>query len=148
MSESRNIPIVCDMTDAPDTPAERRAEYQQLFDEHLVARDRTASGIRFRFRRSPGVETHVRDLAAKEHACCAFLSFTITGHDDEIWWDSSTVDDPIARQILDQLYELPDTVTDGAEALYRRFGEQGLQIIIIHDDGVRRPASTEELGLA
>ena len=52
----RAIPIVCDMTDAPDTAVERIAEYQLLFEQHLVGRERTAHGIRFRLRADDGSE--------------------------------------------------------------------------------------------
>ena len=56
-------PIVCDMTDARDTLAERVGEYERLFGEALVGREHTDTGIRFRFRADPGVEDWVRDLA-------------------------------------------------------------------------------------
>src|SRR5689334_6978255 len=98
---SSTPPIVCDMTDAPDAAVERLAEYQTLFATALIGRERTVDGIRFRFRAEPGLEEQVRSLAAREKACCAFFNFTINRHDDEIWWNSSVVDDDIARQILD-----------------------------------------------
>ena len=139
-------PIVCDMTDAPDTTTERLAEYERLYTEALIGRERTDDGIRFRFRARPGLEERVRDLAAREKACCAFFSFAISVHGDEVWWDSSVVDDPLARQILDEMYHLPDTITDGATALFERFSDQGLQVMI-NDGGTLRPATTDELGL-
>jgi hypothetical protein len=140
-------PIVCDMTDAPDTTTERLAEYERLFTEALIGRERTHDGIRFRFRADPGLEDWVRDLAARDKACCAFISFAVTVHDDEVWWDRSVVDDDVARQILDELYRLPDTVTDGGPALLDRFSEQGLHVMI-NDGGALRPATTAELGLS
>jgi hypothetical protein len=142
-----NPPIVCDMTDAPDTAVKRLAEYQTLFATSLIGRERTTEGIRFRFRAAPGLEDQVRDLATREQACCAFFTFTITVHDDEIWWDSSIVDDDIARQILDQMCQLPDTAGEGVDALFERFGDDGLTVVI-NDDGTMRPATREELGLA
>lgn len=142
------IPIVCDMTDAADTSVERLAEYGQLFADALVSRERTADGAnRFRFRADPGIEDRVRVLAAKEQACCAFFDFTVTAHGDEVWWDATTVDDPIAQQILDELYQLPDTVDDGVASLFERFDAQGLRIVT-HENGVLRPATREELGIA
>jgi hypothetical protein len=141
------IPIVCDMTDAPDTSEERLAEYQQLFADALVGRERLTDGTnRFRFRADPGVEDRVRSLAAKEKACCGFLDFTITADGDEVWWDTTTVDDPIAQQILDEMYRLPETAGDGVAALFERFDEQGLKIMT-NDDGVMRPATPEEIGI-
>jgi hypothetical protein len=146
-ASSPTPPIVCDMTDAPDTTTERLAEYQRLYTEALIGRERTDDGIRFRFRDRPGLEDWVRDLAAREKACCAFFSFTVTVHGDEVWWDSSVVDDDIARQILDEMYRLPDTITDGGPALFDRFSEQGLKVMI-NDGGALRPATTAELGLS
>lgn len=141
-----NPPIVCDMTDAPDTTAERLAEYERLYTEALIGRERTDDGIRFRFRALPGLEERVRDLAAREKACCAFFSFAITVHGDEVWWDATVVDDDLARQILDEMYNLPDTITDGATALFDRFSQQGLQVMV-NDSGTLRAATTAELGL-
>lgn len=134
------------MTDAPDTAVERLAEYQSLFAQSLIGREHTEDGIRFRFRVAPGLEARVRDLVAREQACCAFFSFTVVTRGDELWWDATVVDDDIARQILDELYRLPDTVADGASALLERFGNQGLRVSI-NDGGALRPATPEELGL-
>ena len=138
-------PIVCDMTDAPDTAADRLAEYGRLFTEALTGRERVGDGIRFRFRADPGLEEWVRDLAAREKACCAFFTFDIAVRDDEVWMDASVVDDPLARRILDEYYLLPDSVADGAAALFDRFTEQGLQVMIRDEDGLR-PATPAEHG--
>jgi hypothetical protein len=100
------IPIVCDMTNAPDTPESRLAEYRELFATALVARERTETGIRFRLRGD--VLEQVRALAAKENQCCAFFEFEVTVDGDEVVWDASVVDDPVAREILEDLYRLPD----------------------------------------
>jgi hypothetical protein len=108
-----NPPIICDMTGAADTISERMAEYRRLFTQSLLGRDRTGTGIRFRFRADKGLEDWVRDLAGREQACCAFFSFTVTANDDEVWWDASVIDDDMARQILDEFYRLPDTFAHG-----------------------------------
>ena len=126
-SAAASTPIVCDMTDAPDTDAERLAEYQRLFAQALVGRERTPGGTRFRFRAEPGVEAWVRDLAAREKACCAFFTFTVTCLDGEVLWDASVVDDEVARAILDELYALPDTAGEGADALEDRLTRRGLR---------------------
>jgi hypothetical protein len=111
-------PIVCDMTTAPDTPAQRLAEYRRLFATALVGRDRTAAGIRFRFRAGDGarprdrdrdrVEAWVRDLAAREKACCAFFDFDVRTAGDEVHWYATVVDDDVARAVLEEFYALPD----------------------------------------
>ena len=62
--------VVCDMTGAPDTGAERLAEYGRLFEAAFVARERTSpSGIRWVLRADPGIEAWAADLAARENAC-------------------------------------------------------------------------------
>jgi hypothetical protein len=115
-------PVVCDMTSAPDTPAERIAEYRRLFAQSLLGRDRTSTGIRFRFRADAGLEDWVRDLARREKSCCAFFSFTVTARDGEVWWDASVIDDDIAREILDEFYRLPDS------SVGQSVGQQVLEI--------------------
>ncbi len=143
---SQPIPIVCDMTDAPDTTEERLAEYRRLFGSELRSRERTDTGIRFRFGVRDGLADEVRDLAAREKACCAFFDFDVREHGDEITWDASVVDDPIARQILDEYYALPDTLDGSVADLFDRFADKGLEIVI-DDDGVLRPATDADLGI-
>jgi hypothetical protein len=101
-------PIACDMSGAPDTLDERLAEYRRLFTDALTARERTETGVRFRLRADPDVEARVRDLAARELACCAFFAFDIRRAGAELWWDASVPDDDAAREILDLLYGLAD----------------------------------------
>jgi hypothetical protein len=103
--------VACDMSSAPDTPAERRAEYRRLFTGFLTGRARSDAGITFRFRADPGVEEWVSDLAAREKACCAFFSCTVTAAGQEVRWDVSVIDDDLARQILAEFYRMPDTLS-------------------------------------
>src|SRR5690348_13208400 len=81
---STEIPIACDLSEAPDTGPQRMAEYQRLFTTAFVGRERTAGGIRFRLRADDGVEAWVRDLAAREKACCPFFDFDVTTADGEV----------------------------------------------------------------
>jgi hypothetical protein len=113
-AEPERIPIVCDMSAAVDTLPERIEAYRALFADALVGRSRTGDGIRFRFARRPGVEARVLDVAAREKACCAFFSFVVSVHGDEVWWDASVVDDQAARAVLDGFYDLPSTLADPA----------------------------------
>jgi hypothetical protein len=131
-SPATTTPIVCDMTSAPDTGPERLMEYQRLFTQALVGRERTAEGIRFRLRADDGIEAWVRDLAAREKACCAFFDFSVTSDEDEVHWDATVIDDDTARAILDEFYDLPDTVAKGVEGLENRLIERGLQITANH----------------
>jgi len=112
MSQARKIApgkplVVCDMSGAPDTPAERAAEYRRLFNQALTARERSDAGIRFRFRADPGVADWVRDLADREKACCTFFNFTVTADNEEVRWDASVIDDVAARRVLAEFYRLP-----------------------------------------
>ena len=104
--------IACDMTEAPDTPAERIAEYRRLFGQHLLGRDRSAAGrLRFRLRAADGVEEWVRDLAAREKACCPFFEFSISTVDGAVEWDVSVPDGEMAQAVLDEF----DRTTSGAD---------------------------------
>jgi hypothetical protein len=123
------MPIVCDMSTAPDTGPQRLAEYDRLFSSHLLGRERTGEGIRFRLRTDPGVEVWVRDLAAREKACCAFLDSHIVVEGDQVLWDITTIDDDIAQAILDDYYDLPDTAGTDPDELERRLSAKGLQFI-------------------
>jgi hypothetical protein len=127
--DTQDTQIVCDMTTAPDTAQERIAEYGRLFAEALIGREKTAQGIRFRFRAAPGIEAWVRDLAGREKACCAFYDFTVTAVDDQVLWEATVVDDDVARALLAEFYALPDTVGQGEKALLDRFTGLGLRVI-------------------
>ena len=120
---------MCDMTGAPDTGPQRLAEYRRLFAAALVGRERTAQGIRFRFRAEAGVQEWVRDLAAREKACCGFFAFEVTRSGGQVLWDAAVVDDHSARLILEEFYALPDTAGQGADALEDRLAHQGLPFI-------------------
>jgi hypothetical protein len=123
-----STPIVCDMSSASDTAEERLAEYRRLFTQALIGRERTAGGIQFRFRTAPGVESWVRDLAAREKACCAFFAFAVATHGDEVRWDAAVIDDDIARAILDEFYALPDTLLENLDGLRERLSHQGVAV--------------------
>lgn len=125
------------MTDARDTLAERVGEYERLFAEALVGREHTDTGIRFRFRADPGVEDWVRDLAAREKACCAWYDFGVDVSSGEVRWDLRVPDDDVARQLLEDFYRLPDTIRAGAAALLQQFSDGGLQVKLRENDTMR-----------
>jgi hypothetical protein len=139
-------PIVCDMTDAPDTAAERIAAYERLFAQTLICRRRTDTGIQFRFRADPGVVDWVRDLAAREKACCTWADSDITVQDGEVWWDWRAPEDDVAQQILHDFYDLPDTIIAGPDAILDQIADKG-QYVMVRDEGTLRPATPAELGL-
>jgi hypothetical protein len=127
-------PIVCDLTGAPDTAEQRMAEYGRLFAQSLAGRDRTEQRVRLRFRTDGGVEAWVRDLAAREKACCPFYDFGISATGGEVWWDISLVDggandDPdTARIMLDEFYDAPDNVAGGVAGMKERLANSGIAV--------------------
>lgn len=127
-SPDTSVPIMCDMSNASDTDVERAAEYRRLFSRALVARERTAEGIRFRFRAEPGIESWVRDLAAREKACCAFFVYEIAADGDAVVWDAAVPDDDLARALLEEFYALPDTLAAGRYEWRERLADRGVTV--------------------
>jgi hypothetical protein len=129
VEERNSVTVVaCDMTTAADTPQQRVAEYGRLFAGHLVGRERTAEGIRFRFRADEGVEAWVRDLSAREKACCPFADFTIATVDGQVRWDITVIDDDLARAVLDDFYRTPETIGEGWPATQQRLDDLGFTV--------------------
>lgn len=145
--ETNAAKIYCDMTHAPDTAHQRLGAYRELFEQALIAKERTLEGIRFRFRGDDGVEERVQGLAAREKQCCAFFTFGVCRAGGEVLWDATVVDDELARGVLDELYRLPETLDAGPGAAYERFTARGLHVQIDDGTGLRR-ATLDELGLA
>jgi hypothetical protein len=124
----QDTPIVCDMSTAPDTAEQRLAEYHRLFATALISRERTRDSVRFRLRAEPGVEAWVRDLAAREKACCPFFGFDITTTDSgEVVWEATVIDDDTARAVLDEFSVLVEAPQASVGDLRRRFTDRGLE---------------------
>jgi hypothetical protein len=130
--------IVCDFTNAPDTPEERLDAYARLFTMGLIASERTAARMLWRLRYSPEAEALGRELAALENACCAFLTTTVTVVGDELHWNATTIDDPMAAAVLDLLHDLPETIGDGVDALHERFN-QDIGVPLVYEGAVVAP---------
>ncbi len=134
--------VVCDMTGAPDTGEERVAEYARLFETAFVARERTSARVTWRLRADDGIEAWARDLAARENACCAFMTHTITVVGTHVVWEATTIDDPSARAVLDLYYDLPESANAGAKSVWEQYETTGVPIVI--KDGPRtRPATRD-----
>lgn len=136
--------VACDMTSAPDSAQERLAEYARLFDAAFVSRERTAAGVRWRLRADPGIEAWARDLAARENACCAFMTVAVTLAGEHVLWDASTIDDPVARGVLDLFYELPSNRSPDVGAMHSRFDRIGVPVVIT-EGAVTRSATAAEI---
>jgi hypothetical protein len=91
-------------------------------------------------RAEPGIEAWARDLAARENACCAFMTHTIS--DDHVLSHATTIDDPSARAVLDLFYELPARRWDTVDAVEERW--QVLAVPILIRDGDRTRVATRE----
>lgn len=126
--------IACDLSDAPDTAEERMAEYDRLFSQALAGRERTERGVRLRLRADEGVEAWVRDLAAREKACCPFYNFVVGTNGDEVWWDISLVDgvadgdEHMARTLLDTYYHAPDYAPEGVAGMTKWLAGNGYAV--------------------
>jgi len=68
-------PIACTLT--PDELQGRVSLMDALATTALLAREPIGGGLRVRFRDTPGTEQRIRELAAAESACCAFLRFDV-----------------------------------------------------------------------
>jgi mercuric ion transport protein len=55
----------------------RVARIQALMDQALIARERSETAVRMRFRLDAGVEAHLEELVALEQTCCPFLVFAL-----------------------------------------------------------------------
>ena len=101
--------IVCTLTD--DDTRRRLDEYARLFAAAFAGRERTAAGMRWTLRAEPGVAEWARGLAARERACCAFLTISVTVADDRVLWEVTA--DPAAQPVVDWFSDLPLTARPG-----------------------------------
>ncbi|MEV6305594.1 hypothetical protein AB0M02_39690 [Actinoplanes sp. NPDC051861] len=137
-------PIVCDLTGARDTAEERMAEYERLFAQSLTGRERTEQQVRLLFRADDGVEAWVRDLAAREKACCPFYDFRISAAAGEVRWEIGLVegvaagDEDMARTMLDEFYDAPDNVAGGVAGMKQRLSQGGIAVTTSESGTVMR----------
>ncbi|MEO5922005.1 MAG: hypothetical protein ABIQ01_12775 [Pseudolysinimonas sp.] len=133
------------MTNAPDTGAERLAEYARLFDDAYLSRERTPDGMRWRLSAKEGIDRRAKRLAKRENACCSFMTNTVTVVGDEVIWEASTIDDPAARDVLDMFYDLPLHRSTNVAEMHHLFTER-IGVPIVFRDGVgHREATAQEV---
>ena len=125
------VAAACDMTDAPDTPAERLAEYGRLFAHALVARHRAPGSVTFTFADKAGVHAWVSDLARREAACCPFFGQEVRRDADRVTWRFSMQDGPAADAVLDEIHGLPERFSDGFAGLLQRLRARGVNLVSI-----------------
>jgi hypothetical protein len=133
--------IVCDLSTARDTPDQRLAEYDQLFRDALIRRERTADAIVFVFRARSGTREHVEDLARREAECCPFVDYRVETVEEEVIY---TITNPIVGDdrasvelMFDAMYALPEHAGAGMSGLLERFAEQGVRVIQPSPDAER-----------
>ncbi|MER6940002.1 hypothetical protein ABTX24_21300 [Nocardioides sp. NPDC127514] len=94
-------------TDACTLPTAERplrlAEFDDLFATSVRGVRRRGDGVLMQLTGTEGLLERVRDLAARETACCSFFTFTIEGTDQDLTLDISVP--PDRREILDALAE-------------------------------------------
>jgi hypothetical protein len=91
-------PIVCTLN-----PAEMRgrgARVDALAADALLSREPIEGGLRHRFRADDAIEREVRELAALESRCCAFLTFAVAREPDAVVLDVTGA--PAAQPVIEQ----------------------------------------------
>jgi hypothetical protein len=72
---------------SPSQMRDRMAFVDALLSDALLDHREIEGGVRSRFRDAPDVERRIRELAAAEASCCAFLSFAVGRDDGALWVD-------------------------------------------------------------
>jgi hypothetical protein len=97
------IPIACSLTE--DEQTERALEFQGLARAGLLARERTADGLRLRFRASDSLHERLADAIRKEKECCPFFDFALNERGDEL--ELFVTAPAEAGPVLDALFPSP-----------------------------------------
>ena len=124
ITASPDAALVCDLTGADDTLAERLGEYRRLFDHALVARDSTTDASTFRFAARPGVRDWVLDLVRREALCCPFLSYEVDEADAEIWWTTIGLG-ATDMAVLDGFLTSAEPAADSSARLAQQLEDRG-----------------------
>ncbi len=111
---TENQPIGCTLIEGDFR--DRLAWIAELTRDALRDYDRADLTLRLRYA-SEAVQC-VRELMRKEQACCAFLTFEIREHADEVWLTIKAPED--ARTMADALFEPFLPQAEGIAAIPRR----------------------------
>lgn len=109
-------PIVCtaDLRDKPTVQGQLDG-YRSAF-EHLLRTEKLEGGVRWVFKRRPGLDTELRNLAEKEQQCCSFFKFDLWTTGETIVWETTASKE--AASVLDEFGRLPERLgqsTRGSE---------------------------------
>lgn len=86
--------------------ARRNAEFAEVVEYGLRARQRIAGRVRLIFQRKNGLEEDIRELVRRESQCCGFFAFDVTVGEDDILVEVTAPPDKMAY--LDALYRATD----------------------------------------
>ena len=79
--------VACSLTQAD--LGQRQERWLRLGERALAGSVITDNGLRLIFRAAPGIETELRELTALERDCCAFATWAVHNHGDELALDVS-----------------------------------------------------------
>jgi DNA-binding transcriptional MerR regulator len=92
-SVEMRVPVACTL-DAEEQPG-RLVAWDALLTE-VIGRERFDGGVRLRFPPDPALAGRLGELAAREQACCAFLTFALRLDTDGMTLDVTAPDDAAA----------------------------------------------------
>jgi mercuric ion transport protein len=123
-------PIVCraDLRDKPTVQGQLDG-YRAVF-QHLLRIEKFDGGVRWVFRNRPGLAALLRNLAEKEHQCCAFFKFDLRAAGQTIVWETTASKE--AAAVLDEFGRLPERLSqhprgnDEEEAIKQAISDAGL----------------------
>lgn len=105
----------------------RMAEFQAVFAQ-LIDGERTVEGCRWYFRNPAGFAQALRELAAREHQCCPFVTFTLFLEGERLVWE--TIGPKEAQGVIDVFYGLPQSLQrDDLSTLKQAAESAGVQLI-------------------
>lgn len=102
-------PIVCtaDLRDEPTVQGQLDG-YRSAF-EHLLRTEKLEGGVRWVFKRRPGLDTELRNLAEREQQCCSFFKFDLWTTGETIVWETTASKE--AASVLDEFGRLPERLS-------------------------------------
>jgi hypothetical protein len=128
---TEGAPIACTLRSA-DLVA-RAHEFRSAF-ERLISSERFERGFRWKFSNEPGFAATLCELARREHACCPFVTFTITSNEETVVWE--TCGPAEAQGVIEVFFRAPRELPTQAEALKAAAVAAGLVFV---DDERRTP---------
>lgn len=125
-----DAPVACtaDLTQT-DVIQNHMNAYRDAFAS-LVRTDHFTGGFRWRFAARAGLESHLKEIAEREHECCTFFDFHITTEGSEVVWEVRA--DLNASAVLEEFSRIPERLAAEPRAgkdlvqLKQKFDDVGL----------------------